>query len=300
LNSEVISDQEILRYLGVVMEKLMGYLFALLLCVFSSNIFFAQKLEQPIVVHPIIGEKLDRAEEEYFKLFPTIENFQEAEFYLNADSSLKAIVIFELNEELRDTVLENFVSIYSLKNYIDQKLTAEINAEQIVDRGRYVTALNLDGTKKTGELLSIRDSSFLLLNMEESIYLNNTNSTFDVSHIQLVEMQKITSVDKTNIAKYIYPIVTGITAVLIYSSTVKPVESNSIGEGVNKAAGQYLIGALIGGLGCLLGLGLASAIPIWSVSETEYDSPFNEEDIEGLRYSARYQWGEPYYLQKVE
>jgi hypothetical protein len=91
------------------MEKLMGYLFVILLCVFSSNTVFAQKLEKPIVVHSIIGEKIDRAEEEYFKLFPSIENFQEAEFYLNADSSLNAIVICDLNGELIDTAIENSV-----------------------------------------------------------------------------------------------------------------------------------------------------------------------------------------------
>ena len=50
-----------------------------LLCVapiFSNN---AQGKEEPIVIHSLIGDKLDRAEEEYFKLFPTVKNFQEAE-----------------------------------------------------------------------------------------------------------------------------------------------------------------------------------------------------------------------------
>ena len=281
------------------MEKVLGYLFIILLCVFSPNNVFTQKLEEPVIIHPIIGEKLDRAEEEYFKLFPTIENFQEAVFYMNPDSTSQAFISYTLNGTLRDTIIENYVSANRLRKYIDQKLAAEINAEQIVDRGRYITILHSGENIKTGELLAVRDSSFLLLNMEESVYFDNTNYTFDVSHIQLAKTNKLTTMDKTNIAKYIYPIGTGLIAGFIASSSLskKKTSFDKLGEDLLKNA---LVGGLIVGLGCLIGYALASVVPIWSESETEYVAPFSEDDIEGLRYSARYQWGEPYYLQKVE
>jgi hypothetical protein len=56
---------------------------------FSPEIYlFSQQHNNPFVTSPFIGEKLDRIEENYFHLFPTVTNFQEATFYLNPDSSL--------------------------------------------------------------------------------------------------------------------------------------------------------------------------------------------------------------------
>jgi hypothetical protein len=282
------------------MEKLIDNLIVCFFCALFINNAYCQELKEPVIIHPLIGTNLDRVEEDYFKLFPTIKNFQEAEFYLNPDSSLKAIVIFESNGVLIDTVMEKNFNAFQIRSYIDQKLAAEINAEQNVDRGKYVNIQYLDESKCTGELLSIRDSSFLLLNMEEATYLDDNNSNFDVSHIKFADVSKVTSVDKTNIARFIYPIVAGLTAVLIYSSTVEPEKTNSISEGVSKATGNYIIGAIIGGIACSLGYVLGGALPIWITSETEYISPFNEKNIDGLSQLSRYKVGEPYYLQKVD
>ena len=47
----------------------------------------AQNLGEPITVSPFIGEKLDRVERDYFKLFPQFDGFEEAVFYLNPDST---------------------------------------------------------------------------------------------------------------------------------------------------------------------------------------------------------------------
>lgn len=273
---------------------------------FLSGTLLTQENEKPIVIHPLIGEQLDRIEQDYFKLFPTIDGFQEAEFYINPDSSLKVFINYELDGITRDTLIENYFTLSQINNYIVQRLTTEINTTQGIDRGKYISALTNSNTITNGELLSIRISSFLLLNMDEEIYYTNTNSTFDVSHHQFNEISKVTAVDKTNIAKYLYPVVAGLSAVLIYSTTVSDTKtsgtsiSEGISEGLGKGIGKALVGGLIGGMAAILGYFMADAIPIWSVSETEYTAPFNEDDIIGLSKLARFKVSEPFYLEKIK
>ena len=48
-------------------------LFFLVYFLLLSSTILAQEKTKPITIHSLIGEKLDRAEEEYFKLFPMIE-----------------------------------------------------------------------------------------------------------------------------------------------------------------------------------------------------------------------------------
>jgi len=276
-------------------------LFFLVYFLLISGTTLAQEKAKPITIHSLIGGKLDRAEEEYFKLFPMIEAVQEAEFYLNPDSTLRAIVIYESNGVIEDTLIEKYLPVNHIRHYIDQKLTAEINATQNIDRGKYVSALSSNEFVIGGEMLSTRDNSFLLLNMEEEIYYNNSNSSFDVSHIQLSNLNKVTSIEKTNIAKYIYPIVAGLTAAFIYASMVDvKYTSFDIDENVKRGIINTLGGVLVAGLGCLIGYGISSVLPIWNVSETEYTAPFNEDDIKGLSELSRYQVTEPFYLQKIK
>ncbi len=61
----------------------------------------------PIIVSPLIGEKLDRVERDYFGLFPHINGFEEAVFYLNPDSSLMVEIWYRSNSEVRDTIIQD-------------------------------------------------------------------------------------------------------------------------------------------------------------------------------------------------
>jgi hypothetical protein len=270
------------------------------MCIASFNFTYAQEIEEPIIIHPIIGEKLDRAEEEYFKLFQAIEGFQEAKFYLEPDSTLQAHIVYESSGVIKDTILQKHYTVEALRKHIDQILAIEINTTQNIDRGMYLSALSNSNTLTNGELLSIRDSSFLLLDMEEEIYYNNSNSSFDVSHLQLNEISKVTAIDKLNIAKYLYPVVAGLSAILIYNASISETKTASISEGIDNAFTKGLLGGLIGGFAALIGYLIADAMPIWSVSETEYTAPFNEDDIIGLSKLARYKVSEPFYLDKIK
>jgi len=274
------------------------YLIVISLILLCNNYSLLAQQEKPIIIHPIIGEKLDKVENDYFKLFPAFDGFREAEFYLNPDSTLKAFVVYKSNGVIKDTLLQKYPTLDRLRNYIDQKLITEINNTQNINRGKYVNTLSSNDVVTTGELLSIRESSFLLLNMGEETYYDKNNSSFDITHIQLADVNKVTAIEKTNIARYVYPLVTGLTAVLIYNSVSKSTSTfETLGSDLLKNA---LSGVLAVGLGCLVGYVLSIALPIWSVSETEYTAIFNEDDIKGLRYLARYKDAEPFYLQQIK
>ena len=49
-----------------------------------------------------------------------------------------------------------------------------------------------------------------------------------------------------------------------------------------------LYGMLGAAVGCLIGYLLSDIFPIMSVSQTEYELPFSEKDIKGLREVTRY------------
>ena len=66
------------------MKKVTIFLVGLLLGAYPDFIQSQERL-QPFVISPFIGDKLDRVEEEYFKIFPTLTDFQEAVFYINPE-----------------------------------------------------------------------------------------------------------------------------------------------------------------------------------------------------------------------
>ncbi len=80
-----------------------------------------QKLNNPIIVSPLIGEKLDRVENEYFyKLFPGFEGFEEAVFFMNPDSLLIAKVTYEKNNLLKDTTFNYYYDLNTVQKYLDK------------------------------------------------------------------------------------------------------------------------------------------------------------------------------------
>ncbi|MDX1701397.1 MAG: hypothetical protein R3250_12310, partial [Melioribacteraceae bacterium] len=79
------------------MKKLLCNLFTFLICFYTLNNSFSQELEEPTAIHPFIGKKLDRIEEEYFKFFPQIDSLHQARFYHNPDGIISARVEYELN-----------------------------------------------------------------------------------------------------------------------------------------------------------------------------------------------------------
>jgi hypothetical protein len=261
-------------------------------------ITFAQ--EQILIsISPLIGDTLDRVEEDYFKLLSSIQGFQKAVFYMNYDSTFQINVTYTDGKILKDTSIQRNYSVELLRQQINQKLSIEINTTDEIERGEYLKCISVDGTESSGELLSVRKNSFLVFNIGEGNYFNNKNSVFSVSDLLFDEANKVISIDKTNIAKYIYPIVSGLLAYFIFEKNVKE-DPSSLDELSEAVYSNAIYGGLVIGLGCLVGYGLGLLLPIWVDSKTEYDSPFNADDIAGLKKMARYQNGEPVYIQFVK
>ena len=78
----------------------------------------AQKDITPYVVNPLIGDTLTLEERDYYMLFPQIEGFQFAVFYLNPDSTLNADVKYLVESRSRDTLIQSYRSLKSLNYHI--------------------------------------------------------------------------------------------------------------------------------------------------------------------------------------
>jgi len=84
-----------------------------------SNTLTSQEKDSSITTHPVIGDKPDRTENEYFKVFPMFDGFQEATFYLNPDSSLKVNINYETNDMLKDTSIEKYSRLMLIVEHIE-------------------------------------------------------------------------------------------------------------------------------------------------------------------------------------
>ncbi len=112
------------------MQKSILVLVVLILSIYPAFIMSQEKL-QPFVVSPFIGDKLDRVEEEYFKIFPNFTDFQEAEFYVNTDSSLNVKIKVWHKNTLVDTTIRHWNSTSYLKGIIDQRIWTDINQGKV-------------------------------------------------------------------------------------------------------------------------------------------------------------------------
>ena len=247
--------------------------------------------KEPIVVSPLIGDKLDRVEEEYFRVLPSFDNVQEAIFYLNPDSTLNVRVSYESDNLIVDTLIENYLPYKQLQGYIENQIDDETNKARNIERGKYANIFTDRDSVIAGELLSLNKSSTILLNLDKEAYYQKNMPPFDVRYINNTEISNVIIIEETNIARYIYPLVLGIGAGAIAGS-IKKAEIESEGP---KPLGDWsgftsplLYGFLGSAVGVLIGYLLSEILPITTVSKIEYDTPFSEDDIIGLREVTRY------------
>ena len=264
-------------------------IFLLMLLAVQCKSVLAQNNEL-VTVSPVIGDKLDRIEEEYFRLVPAFSNVQEAVFYLNPDSSLNVFVIYEFNGVKKDTLLLNYISLSRLRKFIDYQLTQKIKLDQKIERGKYVNVITQTDSIN-GELLSIDSSNVVLLKLAKPDYHEEYKPPFDVRYFQDKKINKLIVYNEYNAGKFIYPTILGlglgITAATIAKNNTEEVESD-LSAGINFDFTPLLYGMLGVTAGYLIGLGLSELLPINVVSVSQYDYPFDEDDITGLRRSSRY------------
>jgi hypothetical protein len=265
---------------------------------FGSKFFWAQQ-EESIEISSFIGEKLDRVERDYFKLFTKIEGFQEAVFYLNPDSTLKVQIVYEKDGYFRDTVLNNYWSPRMIHSHIDQFLISTVKNINNDFKGKVTDVLLIDSTQISGELLSVRQNSVLILGLSKKSYDDKDRVSFNVDNIHESDINNIYFKEKSKTLTIIYPIIGGIAGLIIGYNKQKNSDSkyDMLYEEQVKTFGSAILGMVVG---MLASIPLMLLLPIEIESETVFEAPFDEDDIEGLRDNARYEYVEPYYLTKIK
>jgi len=151
---------------------LLGFI---ILSLFTSSL--AQENEKPFIVSPLIGDTLSLKERDYYNLLPTINGFQFAIFYLNADSLIDVRVSYKTRNEIRDTLINNYKSLTNLRIYFF-KVDIEM-ARKVV--------LHLENkTNITGGFLSITHDSVLIYSEECEEGTVNSNCLKKINNTQLI------------------------------------------------------------------------------------------------------------------
>ena len=268
------------------------YFLLVFVVVFNSLTSLAQESEKPFIVSPLIGDTLSLEERDYYNLLPTINDFQWAVFYLNPDSTLDAKVTYHKNSAPKDTIINNYRSLKSLLIHLNAAENPEtINPIQKEDyAGNEVTVLYKDGNQYSGNLLSASSSSLIIYS------LNCDEVQIDINCATLIkpdELGKLTVKSDFNLGRWLYPTVTGLTAMIIYNNSLGSEDKN-----LDNMSENMLTGFAVGCAGALVGLGLSYLVPLIITSEEVYTAPINEDDIVGLSKISRYKDFEPYYIQR--
>ena len=257
------------------------YLFQAFILVVYTLFVFPQQ-EAPIEISPFIGTTLDRVERDYFKVLPAIEGFQEAEFYMNKDGSLKAIIKISRNGVESDTILEQYSSQRRLELLIVNNILKNIS-----DDKNKVVSIKLKESKtetKEQRIFTIYDSTMFTVNqsrLEEKV----TNPRYGMFlGTRLPKIEKVI-IPGQSTSDYILPsILVGagvgfITGIAIVGS--KFGGTNSENELENASRGAVAFGIII--LAPLIGAGIGLLVsPIVGVIFGEDDQPIDPNTTSGL------------------
>lgn len=150
----------------------------------SENILFSQEQLKPFVLSPFIGEKVDRVEESYFNLFPGVTSFNEATFYLDADSSLFINVQFYENNILKDSLIGSTRSAQFLKDKINEVILKDIKEGRVKE----LEFITKNKEKYEGTVYSFNDEQIKLI--DDGFAKVNDNKRQD-DYISLLNYSKI-------------------------------------------------------------------------------------------------------------
>ena len=262
------------------------YIVLALLLIFCLTGLLAQN-SRPIILNPSIGDTLSLSEKDYYQLFPKYEGFQFAVFYLNPDSTINAEVHYLNNGISTDTLIQNYKSLKSLNYQINARNVLGENSylmeseytRNSFDKGAEVSAYLNDGEVVTGELMSIKSNSLLILKQECKEVALTSDCAEDVS------VSKINKLVIEGDSKIVGGIILGVlcsiaVAAVIYEANHTP---SSFGPGIDESTAELMVLTTIGCIGLGVGIGLATSTP------DEVIEPFSENDISGLRAYSRYQ-----------
>ena len=283
------------------MKHLFFTAFVLTITNFSGIKTLAQNDISPYVVNDFIGDTLSQEERDYYQLFPKIEGFQYAVFYLNPDSSLNAEVKYLVEGHSRDTLIQNYRSLKSLNYHIYARNALENGIPDtafkfeapVYSKGADVSVYMNNGLETSGELLSVRKNSLLLLKPECNDNLINPDC---INKTNFAEIDKLVVKGNSNVA---VGIVLGLVAAvavsaIIYQSNYK--NSSSWLHGL-AAYEKSKVPIIISSIGCIT---LGVTIGIFSSTPDEVITTFSKYEISGLSTYSRYPSNEPNELKKIK
>jgi hypothetical protein len=262
---------------------------------------FSQDYRIPITVNPLIGDTLSLKERDYYILFPDIEGFQSAVFYLNPDSLLDADIKYLLKGQQRDTLIKNYKNLESLNYHIYARFALDHeHPESAINiqpsdyrRGSQINIYNESGELISGELLSVRENSLVILKPDCDEDLTNLDC---ITTLNNSEVNKLTIKGNSNVD---LGIGIGLLASLLAGAKIyavnQPSSSNIFSNiGTTRENLRYI------GISTGICLGAGVLIGILTSTPDEVIEPFTEEDIEGLNSYSRYPLFEPGRLKKIK
>lgn len=267
--------------------------YMLLTCLFiQAN---AQKDFLPYIVNPLIGDTLSLEERNYYQLFPKLDEFHSAVFFLNPDSTLSANVKYSDNGILKDTLIENYKSLKSLNYHIyardalEKGLPLEAFNYQAsgYENGAEVSAYLIDGRETSGELLSVRRNSLLLLNPDCDERLLKPEC---INQIKAAEINKLVIKGNSNLGL-------GIGLGILASVIVGAIIFQSYDDGTFMWGYDAIMPTTLAMIGCI---SLGVTIGIATSTPDEVIKIYSEKDIRGLRSYSRYPEDETNQLKKIQ
>lgn len=270
-------------------------LFCFLIVSFYSLIL-PQEENKTIIVNSVIGDTLSLSERNYYQLFPQIDGFQWAVFFLNSDSTLNANVRYIQNGILKDTLIENYRKLKTLNYHIYARNALENgtldNFHSVPENSKYkkgseVCAYMNDGRETSGEILSVRKSSILILKPDCDENLNNLDCVF---HGKTSDIDKLVIKGNSNLGL-------GIGLGVLTSFIVGVLVFQSYNDGSFMWGSDAILPTIASAVGCIT---LGTAIGIFTSTPDEVIKIYSEKDIRGLRSYSRYPDDEPSQLKKIE
>ena len=269
-------------------------IFCFLIVSFNS-LTLAQEDNKPFIVNSLIGDTLSLEERNYYKLFPQIEGFQLAVFHLNPDSSLNANVKYIKNGIIKDTLIENYKKLKTLNYHIYARNALEngtlntfyyIKENSKFKKGSEVCAYMNDGRETSGELLSVRKTSILILKPDCDENLNNLDC---VIHRKASEIDKLIIKGNSNVG---WGLGLGILASVVVGAMVfQSYDDGSIYWGYDA-----IFPTLASAVSCIT---IGTTIGIFTSTQDEVINIYSDKDIRGLSYYSRYPNKEPGELKKI-
>ena len=164
---------------------------------FITGVLLAQAGE-PVVVSPLIGDKLDRIEEDYFRLFPRIKDFIEAKFYSDDLMVIDALITYSQNGIATDTLIKNFSDLNSMKFHINNVVFANISNE---DHTSVILKIS-DKYEYEGILFSVDENYITILDRETVEKGGIRNNDDLMQNVQTNFIDKV-AIERTNINSYV-------------------------------------------------------------------------------------------------